>query len=167
MGLVTSYRAIGEFDWQNKQAPSWKIDYPWASLIHFDIDSERAEDVGSHDTMYSHLLVVGDTDLSLISKDGDLYATARIPTPPIARPVIGDFNGDGLTDVILVTDDALLGYRLEAVPSTRGLLIAFIILVCFSGIFFTLHLKAEITETKQGKKKLYTMLRSTDEAHID
>lgn len=167
MGMVTSYRSNGEFDWQCKQSPIWKLDFSFASLLHFDPDSERAEEVGSHDTVYSQLLVVGDTEVSLISRDGFLLTSAKIPNTPIARPVIGDFNSDGYTDVIIVTDDALLGYRLEVTPSTKGLLISFIVLSAIMALFYFLHLKAEVKDTKHGKRKVYSMIRSTDDAHID
>lgn len=167
MGLVTSYRSNGEFDWQCKQSPSWNMNYPFASLLHFDIDAERANELGSHDTIYSQLLVIGDTDITLLSRDGYLLTSAKIPNTPIGRPVIGDFNSDGYTDLILVTDDALLGYRLEVTPSSRGLLFAFLGLSCLMIIFYILHLKGEVKDTKVGKKKIYSLVRSTDESHID
>jgi hypothetical protein len=167
MGLVTSYRSNGEFDWQCKHSPGWKLEYAFASLLHFDVDSERAEEVGSHDTVYSQLLVLGESEVSLVSRDGYVLTAAKIPNTPIARPVIGDFNSDGYTDLIIATDDALLGYRLEVIPSTKGLLIAFLVLSALMALFFWLHLKAEVQDTRGGKRKVYSLIRSTDESHID
>lgn len=44
---------------------------------------------------------MGDTGVSLMSRDGDILASAEIPQKPISRPIIGDFDSDGVTDVII------------------------------------------------------------------
>jgi hypothetical protein len=44
---------------------------------------------------------MGDAAVSLMSRDGDILASADIPQKPISRPIIGDFDSDGVTDVII------------------------------------------------------------------
>lgn len=176
MGMTTSYMHDGEFDWQCKESPTWDLNFQFASLLHFDVDASRAEEFGSHDNAHAHLLVLGDKDVALVSRRGEVMSTKAIPKPPISRPVIGDFDGDGFSDVIIVTDDALLGYRLEVLPASQGLLAAFCVLAVIAAALYFMSLRVtEDLEKKGGsgsgvaatKKKTYSLIRSTDEAHID
>ena len=58
------------------------------------------------------MLLVGDKSMALISPGhGKVLSTASIPQPSISRPILVDFNGDGTTDVMVVTQDAVWGYR--------------------------------------------------------
>ncbi|KAL7574879.1 hypothetical protein ACA910_010713 [Epithemia clementina (nom. ined.)] len=58
------------------------------------------------------MLLVGDSSMALISPGhGKVLATAALPQPSIRRPILVDFNGDGTTDVLVVTHDAVWGYR--------------------------------------------------------
>jgi hypothetical protein len=176
MGMVTSYMHDGEFDWQSKETPTWEQNFPFAALLHFDADASRAEEFGSHDNAHSHLLVLGDKDVTVLSRRGEVMSTKSIPKPPICRPVIGDFDGDGFSDVIIVTEDALLGYRLEVMPASQGLLAAFCVLAVISAVLYFMSIRVvDDTSPQKGggssapgvKRKTYSLIRSTDETHID
>ena len=60
----------------------------------------------------------------MLSRDGAVLSTSELPNKPISRPVFGDFDSDGVSDVIVVTEDAILGFRLEVSQSNRGLLVS-------------------------------------------
>lgn len=68
LGMVTAYRGDGEFQWQSKDASSWDTDFAYHSLLHFDVDAGRAEEFGTHDNMYAHMLITGDKDLTQIGR---------------------------------------------------------------------------------------------------
>ena len=53
----------------------------------------------------------GGESIALFSKDGKTLASIDVPKAPVTVPVLGDFDSDGVTDIILVTEDAILGYR--------------------------------------------------------
>ena len=78
---------------------------------------------------------------------------------------MGDFNSDGLTDVIVVTDGAVLGYKLEVAPSPNGLLYAFCILGLISLVVFVSNLRVHNVSDK--RVNVLTLIRSTDEYHMD
>ena len=168
MGYLTHYGARGEFKWQLKNAPAWNSYFEFYDLIHFDVDAERAKELGCHDNAYAHLLVCGERDLTLISRDGHILSTAVLPKSPIARPVIGDFDGDGVTDVIMITEDSILGYRVDEVASMQGMLAAVVILSVLAALAFACNMQLDIEETTMGgRKKVWKMSRSTDEHHLD
>ena len=48
------------------------------------------------------MLVVGWKHIGILnSRDGIESTTTSVPCPPVNRPVIRDFTGDGVNDVIL------------------------------------------------------------------
>jgi hypothetical protein len=58
----------------------------------------------------SGVLAHGSNGAVLVSEHGRLLATVDYPSPPIRRLVVMDFNGDGLNDVILVSELGVFGY---------------------------------------------------------
>jgi len=170
-GIVTCYSGTGVFKWQTKGAPTWDTDddESVAYAMHFDSDSSRVDDMGKHDNIHAQLLVMGDHSMSLISREGIILAVAEIPKRPIARPVIGDFDSDGVTDVIVYTEDAILGYRLEVIASTRGLLLALIALSTFAAVVFVANIRVEDNDAGSGRprKNVLSLARSTEEYHLD
>ena len=137
----------------------------------FDADALQVDETGSHDNLKAHLLVVGDKSMALYSKEGKTLATIDIPKEPIVKPVLGDFDSDGITDIIFITEDAILGYRLEVKTSTRGVLIAILILAAIAAVSFLANIKVAMephsaTKTKRGGISM-GIKRATDAAHID
>ena len=182
-GVITCYAADGEFKWQTRGGPRWTAD-PGSShsgsgsTILFDSDASRVDDLGKHDNAYAQVLIVGDSKMVLMSREGDLLASAQLPRKPIAHPVIGDFDSDGVTDVIIVTDEAILGYRLEVVQSPRGMLLAVVVLCVLTAIVFFVNIQLipydSVDHKEYGgsvsqfvKRSVMSLSRSTDESHID
>lgn len=170
-GLVTCYSGTGAFKWQLKSAPTWDIGLEnFASSLPFDADSMRVDDLGTEDSVHAHVLVMGDSSLSLISRDGAFLTSAEIPARPVGYPVIGDFDSDGVTDVIIVTEDSILGFRLEVFASSRGLLIALILLASIAFIVFIANIRIDTTAVdpkhpSAGKRRqVLSLARSTEES---
>ena len=171
-GIITCFSGKGDFKWQVTDGPTWPLGDSSASIRHFDLDGRRSDERGNHNSLYSQLLIVGESRVSLTSREGEMLASAYLPKPSISKPVIGDFDGDGITDVLILTEDAILGYRVEAVSSPNGLLLALIILAVAAVLIFLLSLKSDFIvvdgiQQVNSNKRLYTLVRSTDDAHID
>ena len=169
-GIVSCFSGDGEYMWQVMDAPRWDRlaaaeGSSFAGITAFDWDAERVEETGGHFSKHAQLLVIGDVKMTLISRDGSFLASADIPKPATAKVTLGDFNSDGLTDVIVVTDGAVLGYKLEVAPSPNGLLYAFCILGLISLVVFVSNLRVHNVSDK--RVNVLTLIRSTDEYHMD
>jgi hypothetical protein len=92
----------------------------------------------------------------------------------LAQPVLGDFDSDGDVDVIIVTEDSLLGYRVQVTTSSRGLFVALLVLSGIAAVAFVANIKVESVPLDPrdvtGSKKMRSVLslvRSTEEFHLD
>lgn len=113
-----------------------------AAVVAFDADADRAVGtVDGHNTLYSDILIVGESALQLLSREGDTLAHADIPRPPIAAPVLGDFDNDGVSDIIVVADGVILGYHVHVVRSSNIVLTAIICLAALTFIVFVAHIQ--------------------------
>jgi hypothetical protein len=174
-GVVTTYSGDGHLKWQIDDSPTWSEDFKFGSSLIFDADADRVDEIGSHDDLRSHLLVIGDKSMALYSKEGKTLAAIDIPKEPIVRPILGDFDSDGITDIIFVTEDAILGYRLEVTSSTRGVLIAILILAGIAVVAFLGSMKVALgaassssASSPSSKRGMSVGIRrATDSAHID
>ena len=60
------------------------------------------------------IVIVGENSLAVISvKNGSLLAKAPFPQTSIARPILADCTGDGITDVIVLSADGIWGYQIQ------------------------------------------------------
>jgi hypothetical protein len=169
-GITTSYSGNGDFNWQIKNTPQWSTDYEISSALLFDSDASRMHELGTHDSVHAQVLITGEGSFALLSREGEMLATATIPKIPILAPIFGDFDSDGVTDVVIVTNEAILGFRLEVLSSTRSSLIAVVLLSLIAIIAFIANIRAEANESTSllaSKKGVLSLLRSTDDHHID
>ena len=67
------------------------------------------------------ILALGERLAVLVSTGGKVLATARLPAAPVAPPVVGDFDGDGISDVLVPVVAGHAGLRLK--PSAGSLLL--------------------------------------------
>jgi hypothetical protein len=70
--------------------------------------------IGSKDVIPSTrpILLAGENSLAILSaRRGKVLASASFPQPSISRPVLADVNGDGTTDILVMTTDAVWGYQ--------------------------------------------------------
>jgi len=169
-GTITSITGQGTFNWQIRDGPTWNLEYEDAHVMSFDTDAYRASVGGTHDNRFSHIVVTGQNQMALLSRDGDVLATSDVPQAPVIKPIFTDFNGDGLSDIIVVTADAVLGYQLEAHASVRGILIAFFALAMVAVVMFLSSIRDDGSVEKANRptwSRLGTK-RSTDATfHID
>lgn len=58
------------------------------------------------------LLLVGESSMAVLSAtSASVLASANIPQRSLRRPVLADVSGDGVTDVMVITADAIWGYQ--------------------------------------------------------
>ncbi len=164
-GMLTVYSGSGHLKWQAETSPTWDESFEYARSVCFDADAVRVDEIGTHNDLQAQLLVVGEKSIALFSKDGKALASIDVPKAPVANPVLGDFDSDGVTDIILVTEDAILGYRLEVTTSTAGVLYAIVILCSMAAFAFFASIQVASSSTK-SPVRLGT-IRATDSEHID
>ena len=59
------------------------------------------------------ILLAGEDALAVLSaQTGTVLASTKYPLPCIRRPILFDFDGDGTTDVLVQTREALWGYKI-------------------------------------------------------
>ena len=79
---------LGEFHWQTRNGPTWEIN-SHGYLLAIDTDAARAEELGEHNSIYSHVLAVGDGLISLLTTaSGDLLTSAVVPSRPAMKPIL-------------------------------------------------------------------------------
>jgi len=152
-GRLWSYHNNGELNWYVDTAAQWNQkqtkDGGWwwggspapndaflnspvvSSLTAFRTEALPANKV-------ENILCVG-SSIVLVSPNGDILATTALPGGvPVSLPTVGDFNNDGLTDVIVVTPNAYYGYALE---STTGSILfpALVILLLGAMAFLAIY----------------------------
>ncbi len=184
-GVVSSYTGNGQLNWQTQRGPTWSGPYDNAAamkVLAFDADAARVSDLGSHNNLHASIVVVGDVGFQLIAADGSLLARAELPDRPLGRPSFGDFDNDGISDITIVTKNAILGYHVHIQQSSRTLVILLIIISTVALIVFLANMQIVTVSSVPGSrptasqghaaamntnKAIMRILRSTDDAHLD
>lgn len=177
-GIITCYNGLGEFQWQVNNGPTWSSTFQHAIAMMYDADANRVKEVGRHDSLGANILIVGENYISLYSVEGELLSKIPIPQKLVKKPVLGDFDSDGVTDIVIMTEDAIFGYRLEVIESTNGMLIAVIILSVMAVLAFVANVRTDITISTASsmstpdkgsieRRRILAIVRSTDNLHFD
>lgn len=191
-GVATCFSAKGDLKWQVNGLPTWPMDHMMHTLMAIDSDASRVDSSGTHDSIYSQLLLLGTRTMALVNREGDVLASVELPNIPITRPVLGDFDSDGVTDLIVITDDAILGYKINVIQSVRAIFIAVLVLVVIAAVVFFSNIRTNIPladgaagsvnasdghgispgpgmrPTPSSKRRtVLSLIRSTDDQHID
>ena len=111
------------------------------SLPHWEIPDRtalsRVDGLNIEPSMRPILLVGEDGVAIISSQDGQIMASASFPQPSLQRPVLVDFNGDGTTDVIIQSKDAIWGFEIIVVTGSTFFLRIFVGLL-FAGLLLAL-----------------------------
>ena len=182
IGTITCYESNGNIKWQVRDGPTYDIDYSHASVIVFDYDANRVEEIGSHMTQQMHVLLIGDKMIQLRSQlTGELLTSFKLPNELISKPIIADFDNDGINDIIIITKDNILGYKLEVRESIQGMLILVVLLIIIALLTLIANIKWETIEKTYSnhssnslnsvpittKVNWFNIVRSTDNLHAD
>ena len=155
-GVASSYGPDGRLNWQTYDAPSWsegnggwllRLPTPQAPDDGGGGGRRRSGGGGSGaEELSLELLVAGESRLAVLSAlTGEVLAEAGVPEPPRRRPILGDFDDDGASEVLLVSDGAVWGYTVAFTPGTgTGGLALVVGLVVLSMIAtYAMHLEVE------------------------
>ncbi len=81
--------------------------------------------IQSHDAA---ILALGDTDIMIYDRHGKLIGKGAVSQPPIKPPIIADIDGDGIEDIVVVSSDEIVFYKLSIELGSQYLVSCIIIL---------------------------------------
>ncbi|XP_046553197.1 uncharacterized protein LOC124262710 isoform X1 [Haliotis rubra] len=152
LGRVSSFDLEGNIHWQAQTVATWSTlavavrkdrKRKQASTKEF-FDSFMPSRVPMSVKVFGHkdtLAVAGFNGISVVDlKEGHVLAEHTIPAPPTAPLFVGDFNNDGLNDVVLTCKMGYIGFVLQsktnheftAMYATAVFLSIFVITMCMS-----------------------------------
>ncbi|XP_065913962.1 uncharacterized protein [Dysidea avara] len=123
-GRITSIGPHGEINWQEDSDVEWlegprdssaneELFNRVESLYFFVTQTFTPSAIAMSLTrggVKDHILVVGWKHIAMVnSYNGFDITTTSIPCPPVNRPIVRDFTGDGVNDVILTCRNKYLG----------------------------------------------------------
>ncbi|KAJ9504613.1 hypothetical protein QJQ45_030487, partial [Haematococcus lacustris] len=133
-GLVVVMTSRGDMTALNARgAMVWEAHHPvaWTPRSLTEQDSEEAAATVPHAptlkpfALHTHgtpttILAAGASAAVLLSAHGHALDTVWLPSPPMQPLVVGDFDGDGLTDFMAVTPDGLYAWsQVRALGASR------------------------------------------------
>lgn len=116
-GVVSCVDEGGRQVWSVQTNSNWKLSSPFVESELASLSSFRL----SHSLLQDHtlLLALGSSHLSVLhAREGTLLAEEELSFPPILKPTIGDWNNDGINDLIISTPYSFEGFSLQVVQST-------------------------------------------------
>ena len=160
-GEVTSYSPglLGHdaiWRWQLSTGATWSnLPSPSGMMENIVVPTLKAFSLRAYDPKQV-IIAGGDLEAVVISASGGLLASIELPAPPTHALVLEDFNGDGLTDIILVTSGGVYGFVQTRHPGALffSTLVGCLIVV-IGVIFVSLHLNS----SNSGKPRASTDYR--------
>jgi hypothetical protein len=113
-GVVSRVRGgTGRRQWKlhgnnEENFPSWGR---WESTNTVSLTRLRVDDFEV--APYARpVLLVGESSMALLSAtSGQVLASTNVPQRSLRRPILADVSGDGVTDVMMISADAVWGYQ--------------------------------------------------------
>lgn len=148
-GEVTSYSPAehgheAEWQWQLVTGATWSnLPSPSGMMESgYVVPTLKPFSLRVHDNQQM-ILIAGDQEASVISPSGTIMTTIELPAAPTHALVSGDFSGDGLNDLILVTANGVYGFVQTRQPGALffSTLVGCLIIV-MGVIFVTQHLNS-------------------------
>uniref|UniRef100_A0A0D9YKY0 FG-GAP repeat-containing protein n=1 Tax=Oryza glumipatula TaxID=40148 RepID=A0A0D9YKY0_9ORYZ len=160
-GEVTSYSPglLGHdaiWRWQLSTGATWSnLPSPSGMMENIVVPTLKVFSLRAYDPKQV-IIAGGDLEAVVISPSGGLLASIELPAPPTHALVLEDFNGDGLTDIILVTSGGVYGFVQTRHPGALffSTLVGCLIVV-IGVIFVSLHLNS----SNSGKPRASTDYR--------
>lgn len=150
-GDITALSGTGERLWQTHSGAMWAGHHH--TLVEHAVPSLQAVALRARGPPVA-VLVTGASRAALLSEHGHLLDAIALPGPPLAPPVVVDFTGDGLNDVIVTTHEGYFGYVQVRRPggSPFGALVGALVVVMVA-----VYLSQATSAGRRGKP-----FRSTD-----
>ena len=148
-GSVQRYDMHGNIKWRtnNKphKVPTWSNENNgFLGRIDFKRSSKEAA------LEVRPILIVGENELSVLSSEaGRVLASMTFPQLAVAKPTLDDFDGDGTTDVMLITKDAVWVYLIKVQGHSYMIRIAMLVLIIGFVIALTIH---ELGPDRDGRR---------------
>lgn len=118
IGIVKRFDIHGHCKWTarlpNYDFPSWDAASPQLGYLS-PIDSSRSMDTSSSTSASTKpFILAGDDKIALFTIGrGRLLDQISLPQTSVWKPILSDLNGDGTTDVLIVTTDGIWGYCIQ------------------------------------------------------
>eukprot|EP01094_Clydonella_sp_ATCC50884_P017506 TRINITY_DN3067_c0_g1_i5.p1 TRINITY_DN3067_c0_g1~~TRINITY_DN3067_c0_g1_i5.p1 ORF type:complete len:505 (-),score=89.48 TRINITY_DN3067_c0_g1_i5:38-1552(-) len=138
-GDLSSFDSGGKQNWRISTSADWEP-WTWKSAKKENAFLEAAFRPTLHSYPMEvfgeerHVVAIGRESISVVSQDGYEVATARVcgGTPMDNAITVGDFNGDGVNDFVVITSDSMCGYQFERHTTSiffPALVISFLIII--------------------------------------
>lgn len=112
-GSIQRYDSYGELQWSRSKPfediPTWHDDNDKFNGFLGRIDVKKS----LKDMLFvvRPILIMGDNQMTIVSAGGGrVLASTTFPQPAISKPILADVNGDGTTDILIMTNDGIWGY---------------------------------------------------------
>ncbi|CAN0000500.1 unnamed protein product [Ascophyllum nodosum] len=142
-GVVSCYDDEGRLKWQDRHGPKWWFppggmaakegendDVVRGYVVPFRLEDSAGGDTGDPFLAQERILVVGSDKICVYDREGRLSGQAPLVSAPSQPPVIGDFDGNGIADVVILGRGGLVaGYTLAPDPGIRALFVAVLVLI--------------------------------------
>ncbi|CBN74487.1 aldehyde dehydrogenase, putative [Ectocarpus siliculosus] len=152
-GVVSSYDDEGRLKWQDRRGPKWtRKDTEGGDpsngggyVVPFTLEvgwpgRGRGRIINPSPGAEERILVVGQDKMCVYDRGGRLAGSTPLAAPPSQRPVLGDFDGDGVADVLVVGwSGAVAGYALAPDPGVRAMFVAVLALVAAMLVVAAVH----------------------------
>ena len=70
---------------------------------------------------------------------GQQHCRVALEMPATNKPIVGDYDNDGLNDIVLVTKDSIIGYTMEVTQKRRFLFIMLVFALMMIGFLIVLQ----------------------------
>lgn len=152
-GQVTCYSPTGKLMWVTDTPILWDPSTSYPVVTTVKIEADRASEFNSY------VVAIGGDSIALLSAvDGSIISTKQLqktddkPLTILIGPVFGDFNNDGFSDVIVLTNMGWYGVSIRR--GTGSLLFPIIVSVVIS-VMIGLLMQSERSTIKNQGRKVY------------
>lgn len=164
-GMITSIRILEseelEMNWKISIPSHFqtKEDHEFFEVSTFAIrkqqDDYNGNGVdGSSGFLKNNIIVTGKESVTMIDNEGNIQDVLLLEEPPIAPLLFEDFSGDGKTDILMITEDRILGIATKTSfggnNSLTFLFLAFVVVIGAMYLSTTVSINDPLYERKKS-----------------